>query len=94
MKVEFKEKSEDFLSEKVETGNGLKEIIVNYVGNRGKEESLSVTVDDIAKVMAHEFPEFLMAIAQENWIRGYTQALEDKNGVDGIMASDEENNKT
>ena len=24
-----------------------------------------------------EFPEFLMAIAEENWVRGYHQALED-----------------
>ena len=29
--------------------------------------------------MAQEFPEFLMAIAEENWVRGYHQALEDVN---------------
>jgi hypothetical protein len=27
--------------------------------------------------MAEEFPEFLMALAEENWIRGYHQALND-----------------
>jgi hypothetical protein len=27
--------------------------------------------------MAEEFPEFLMVVAEENWIRGYHQALED-----------------
>ena len=27
--------------------------------------------------MAQEFPEFLMAIAEENWIRGYHQAPTD-----------------
>ena len=27
--------------------------------------------------MAEEFPEFLLAIAEENWIRGYHQALTD-----------------
>jgi hypothetical protein len=27
--------------------------------------------------MANEFPEFLMAVAEENWIRGYQQAFDD-----------------
>ena len=27
--------------------------------------------------MAEEFPEFLMVVAEENWIRGYQQALTD-----------------
>ena len=31
----------------------------------------------IVETMAKEFPEFLMAIAEENWVRGYHQALED-----------------
>jgi len=33
----------------------------------------------IVETMADEFPEFLMVIAEENWIRGYHQALEDIN---------------
>jgi HSP90 family molecular chaperone len=37
----------------------------------------SVTVEMIVEAMAQEFPEFLMAIAEENWIRGYHQALTD-----------------
>ncbi len=36
-----------------------------------------VTVEMIVETMAKEFPEFLMAIAEENWIRGYHQALDD-----------------
>ena len=31
----------------------------------------------IVETMATEFPEFLMAVAEENWIRGYHQALND-----------------
>ena len=31
----------------------------------------------IVEVVAKEFPEFLMAVAEENWVRGYHQALED-----------------
>ena len=34
-------------------------------------------VEMIAETMATEFPEFLMAVAEENWIRGYHQALDD-----------------
>ena len=28
-------------------------------------------------MFATDFPEFLMAVAEENWIRGYHQGLED-----------------
>ncbi len=31
----------------------------------------------IVEVMSEQFPEFLMALAEENWIRGYRQALTD-----------------
>ena len=53
----------------------LKKIIVNFVGEDHDEEN--VTVEMIAETMAKEFPEFLLALAEENWIRGYQQALLD-----------------
>jgi hypothetical protein len=31
----------------------------------------------IVESMAKEFPEFVLAVAEENWIRGYQQALQD-----------------
>jgi uncharacterized iron-regulated protein len=31
----------------------------------------------IVETMAKEFPEFVLALAEENWIRGYQQALDD-----------------
>ena len=31
----------------------------------------------IVEVVAKEFPEFLMVVAEENWIRGYKQAFDD-----------------
>ena len=61
----------------VEKDNGLKEFIVNYVGEKTDPESENVTVENIIDVMARDFPEFLMAVAEENWIRGYHQALVD-----------------
>ena len=31
----------------------------------------------IVETMATEFPDFLLVVAEENWIRGYHQALTD-----------------
>ena len=56
----------------------LKTFLVNYVGNNNpnvKQEE--VTVENIVETMAEDFPEFLLAVAEENWIRGYHQALVD-----------------
>ena len=55
----------------------LKLWLVDYVGNKTTPENGEVTVGHIVDVMSEEFPEFLMVIAEENWIRGYHQALTD-----------------
>ncbi|QDP63294.1 MAG: hypothetical protein GOVbin703_41 [Prokaryotic dsDNA virus sp.] len=55
----------------------LKLWLVNYVGEKENPDNGDVTVHHIVNVMANEFPEFLMAVAEENWIRGYEQALND-----------------
>ena len=55
----------------------IKEILVNYVGEKTNPENGDVTVEHIIEVMAEEFPDFLMVVAEENWIRGYEQALND-----------------
>jgi hypothetical protein len=64
------------LNETVSTDTGLKELVVNYIGERlaGPEE---ITVDMAVEVFAAEFPEFLLAVAEENFLRGYDQALVD-----------------
>jgi len=64
------------LEENVETDTGLKQLVVNYIGTRLMAEE-EVTVDMAVQVFAAEFPEFLMAIAEENFLRGYQQALDD-----------------
>lgn len=56
----------------------LKEIIVNYIGEKLHPTEPDVTVEDVVTVFADEFPEFLVVVAQENWLLGYKQALEDK----------------
>ncbi len=65
------------LTEEVESDNELKTWLVNYVGEKVQSEDGQVTVEAIVEVMAEEFPEFLMAVAEENWIRGYHQAFVD-----------------
>ena len=65
------------LKQNVETDTELKEWLVNYVGDKINPENNEVNVEMIIKVMADEFPEFLMPVAEENFIRGYRQAISD-----------------
>ena len=51
--------------------------MVEYVGNEHDPENGDVTVEMMVETIAKEFPEFLMVVAEENWIRGYHQALDD-----------------
>ena len=61
--------------------NTLKEILVEYVGNKyateDDEGEFEVTVQLIVDTLAHEFPEFVMIMAEENWVRGYQQGIDD-----------------
>lgn len=55
----------------------LKDLIINYVGTKLQPDNDEVTVDHVASILADEFPDFMMSVAEENWINGYTQALSD-----------------
>ena len=69
----------------------LKEILINYVGQKHNPKDEKVTVEMIVETIALEFPEFLLAVAEENWLRGYQQGLND---VDlGFRLTNEENDK-
>ncbi len=84
------EKTES-LQEPVTSNTPMKDWLVGYVGNNYEQERQrlasetgklvdwdnQVTVEMIVELMAKEFPEFLMAIAEENFIRGYRQAFAD-----------------
>jgi len=61
----------------VEPVNPMKAWLVNYVGDKLQPENDEVNVEMIIRVMADEFPEFLMPVAEENFIRGYRQAIAD-----------------
>ena len=69
------------LNETLGTDTGLKELVVNYIGER-LARSEEITVDMAVEVFAAEFPEFLLAVAEENFLRGYEQALIDVAAVE------------
>lgn len=80
MDIEFKETVEDaneVLDEVVEPSNELKTMLVNYVGEKQSPDEDNVTVEMIVDQLANEFPEFVLAVAEENFMRGYQQALND-----------------
>ena len=59
----------------------LKQMLLEYVGNKyatlEDEGEFEVTVQMIVETLAHEFPEFVMVMAEENWVRGYQQGIDD-----------------
>ena len=59
----------------------LKQMLIEYVGNKYATEEdegeFEVTVLMIVDTLAHEFPEFVMIMAEENWVRGYQQGIDD-----------------
>jgi hypothetical protein len=65
----------------VEKDNPLKQMLLEYVGNKyatpEDEGEFEVTVQMIVDTLAHEFPEFVMIMAEENWVRGYQQGIND-----------------
>ena len=81
MDIEFKstevEDTNEVLDEIVQPENELKTMLVNYVGEKQTPEGDNVTVEMIVDQLANEFPEFVLAVAEENFVRGYQQALTD-----------------
>ena len=89
------------LTEQVVKDTPLKEWLVNYTGQKFEAERArynaetgnqfewdgKVTVEMIVETMMSDFPEFLMAVAEENFIRGYRQALADtETGMEMVNA--------
>ena len=68
---------DEILTTEVQSENQMKEWLINYVGDKTNPEDGKITVEMIVETMAQEFPEFVLALAQENFIRGYQQALHD-----------------
>ena len=80
------------LTSPVNADSQLKELIIDYIGtSHNQEVGGEVTVAMIVETMSREFPEFLLAVAEENWIRGYHQALTDVADGEKILREIEEN---
>ena len=75
--VKLDENENPDLVKEVPLVNELKEWFINYVGKKQEPEDGVVTVGMVVETFAQEFPEFLMVVAEENWIRGYRQGVAD-----------------
>ena len=70
-------KLENPLEQTVLPEGPLKQLIVDYVGNKVQPQNNMVTLEMIIGTVADEFPEFVFGLAEENFLRGYNQALKD-----------------
>lgn len=84
VKVLFEDNEElkKVVEENVKNDSQLKNLIVEYIGNKFSPENGEVTMDMCVEVFTSEFPEFLLLLAQENFLRGYSQALNDMEAVE------------
>ncbi len=60
--------------------SALKTYIINRVGEKLKPEGGLINVEMVISVLAEEFPDIVLALAEENFIRGYTQGIADAGG--------------
>ena len=65
------------LQKVVDLDNDLKKYIVEYVGNVASPDDGLITVEMIISILARDIPEVILPLAEENFIRGYKQALTD-----------------
>ncbi len=77
------------LEQPVEPDTDLKNMFVEYVGEKLNPEDQNVTVEMLVEVMAEEFPEFLLVLAEENFLRGYEQGLTDVQAGMNLKATEE-----
>ena len=80
-------------SQSVEKENELKSFLVDYVGEKNNPDDGEVTVEMIVNTMAKEFPEFVLTVAEENWIRGYQQAMVDVEVGERLIEQELQKNK-
>ena len=57
----------------------IKKFLVEYTGDKVDNEE--VTIHMIAEMLAIEFPEFIYAFAEENFVRGYQMGINDAEGL-------------
>jgi len=75
VKTEQEIHTNPMLAMPVHPDSELKSYLVEYVGSKLDKEE--VTVNMVAEVLALDFPEFVFAFAEENFLRGYQMGLDD-----------------
>ena len=73
----MKESDLSMLDDTPDSNNELKEYLINYTGLKKDPEDENVTLEMIIDVLSEAFPELVLCLSEENWVRGYTQALTD-----------------
>ena len=68
---------ENIKEQKVKKDSELKKWLVNYAGDKHNPTDGNITVEMLVETVAKEFPEFLLVVAEENYLRGYEQGLAD-----------------
>jgi len=85
----------------------MKVWLIDYVGEKFQQEMVrfkadtgkdyewdgSVTVEMVVDLMAKEFPEFVLALAEENFIRGYRQAFSDLEAGQEMVKAEQDGQK-
>ena len=87
---QFQEQLNSELQQTVKPDSELKKIVVEYIGNKHNPENNEVTLEMAITTFAEEFKEFLLPIAEENFIRGYQQALADVEDGEKFLEENQE----
>ena len=67
----------------------LKQMFVDYVGNKLEPENGEVSLEMLFQVLGEEFPELLLMLAEQNFIAGYEQAAKDFVAIEKIKQESE-----
>lgn len=62
---------------KNETNSEIANYLINYTGQKLNPKDDEVTIGMIIDVLSEEFPTLVLCLSEENWVRGYQQALTD-----------------
>ena len=71
------QKYDGILNKIVLIDGDLKKLIIDYIGEKTQPENGDVTLEMVISQIASEFPEILITIAEENYLKGYEQGLND-----------------
>jgi len=63
----------------------LKHALVDFAGTKFNPDDGNVTVEMIIQALGEDFPELIWAMAEENFFRGYEQALTDVKSVEAAL---------